>query len=132
MTSITKVLARSVRIPLENPVAISNRKIAGRFYTLVRVECDDGSHGIGFCHGGTRTGDLSATAIRQLLAPHLIGQDPHRTEGLWQELYQDSLLPGRTGASIQRPSKKRRAISLICGENPAEAVRTVSRASSQP
>ena len=101
MAAITKVLARSVRIPLENPVAISNRQIAGRFYTLVRVECDDGSHGIGFCHGGTRTGDLSATAIRQLLAPHLIGQDPHRTEGLWQELYQDSLLPGRTGAVIR-------------------------------
>jgi L-alanine-DL-glutamate epimerase-like enolase superfamily enzyme len=67
----------------------------------VRITCDDGSDGIGFCHGGTRSAALSTLAVRELFAARLIGEDPHRTEGLWQELYQDSLLNGRAGAVMR-------------------------------
>lgn len=36
--------------------------------------------------------------MRELFAPLLVGQDPHCTEGIWQDLYQDALLNGRAGA----------------------------------
>lgn len=101
MVSITEVEARTVRIALANPVAFSTRKVDARHYTLVRVTCSDGSTGIGFCHGGTRYGGLATAAVRHMLRPGLLGQDPHRTEGLWQELYQDSLLNGRAGAVMR-------------------------------
>lgn len=101
MVSITAVEARTVRIPLSQPVSFSTRRVAARHYTMVRITCSDGSSGIGFCHAGTRSGTLTAAAIRELLRPGLIGEDPHRTEGLWEELYQDSLLNGRAGAVMR-------------------------------
>src|SRR5690606_18549989 len=36
-----------------------------------------------------------------LLAPKLIGQDAHRVEGLWTEMYQEALLLGRTGGVMR-------------------------------
>jgi L-alanine-DL-glutamate epimerase-like enolase superfamily enzyme len=101
MSRIESVEARTIRIPLATPIAFSTRKVAARHYTLVRIACDDGTGGIGFCHGGTRYGGLGTDAVRELLRPLLLGEDPHRTEGLWQELYQDSLLNGRAGAVMR-------------------------------
>ncbi len=101
MSTIERVEARTIRIPLAAPVAFSTRKVEARHYTLVRITCGDGTSGIGFCHGGTRYGGLASDAVRELLRPLLIGEDAHRTEGLWQELYQDSLLNGRAGAVMR-------------------------------
>lgn len=101
MVHITKVEARTVRFPLRSAVSFSTRKVDARHYTLVRLSCSDGSQGIGFCHGGTQYGGLSSDAVRHMLAPGLIGEDPHRTEGLWQELFQETLLNGRTGAVMR-------------------------------
>ncbi len=39
--------------------------------------------------------------MRELFNPRLIGQDPHRTEGLWSALYQETLLNGRHGAVMR-------------------------------
>ncbi len=101
METITSVRARTVCIPLKRAVTFSTRSVARRFYTLVRIECSDGSHGIGFCHCGNRFGDLATMAVREFFKPRLIGQDPHRTEGLWSELYQETLLNGRHGAVMR-------------------------------
>lgn len=101
MTTITKVEARTVRIPLAAPVAFSTRRIDARHYTIVRVETDDGVVGHGFCHGGTRFGRLAATAVRELFRPLLLSADPYRTEGIWQDLHQDTLLNGRAGAVMR-------------------------------
>jgi L-alanine-DL-glutamate epimerase-like enolase superfamily enzyme len=101
MITIQSVEACTISLPLERPVQIATRKIAGRFYTLVRVRCTDGSTGIGICHSGTRYGGLATIAVRELFRPLLVGQDPHRTEGLWDLMYRDSLLNGRSGAVMR-------------------------------
>ena len=40
-------------------------------------------------------------AVEELLAPRLIGQESLRVEGLWQEMYQESLLQGRSGSVMR-------------------------------
>tara|TARA_R110002074_G_scaffold242351_1_gene414186 strand:- start:5464 stop:6585 length:1122 start_codon:yes stop_codon:yes gene_type:complete len=106
MARITEIRARTVNVPLINPTSFSNRQVLKREYALVEVTGDDGVKGIGFCYGGNNAGALVTQAVRDLLGPILIGEDTHRVEGLWQEMYQESLLHGRTGSVM-------RAISII-------------------
>ncbi len=106
MTTIATVEARTVRVPLATPVAFSTRRIAARHYTIVRLTTTDGVAGFGFCHGGAQFGGLATTAVREMLRPRLIGQDPHCTEALWADMVQDTLLNGRAGAVM-------RAISAV-------------------
>ena len=106
MTSITRIECCTVRVPLDKPISFSTRRIDARFYTLVRIECADGSVGHGFCHSGSQSGGVTTLAVRELLAPFVIGQDPQCNELIWQKLYQESLLNGRAGVVM-------RAISAI-------------------
>ena len=103
---IESVQSCTVRIPLDNATAFSNRRVTDRYYTLVRIQASDGAEGIGFCYGGSNAGGLVSKAVRELFAPMLVGHDPYRVEGLWQEMYQEALLQGRAGAVM-------RAISII-------------------
>jgi len=103
---IESVEARTVSIPLDHATAFSTRRVTARDYALVRVRTADGEEGIGFCYGGSRAGSLVAHAVRELFAPLLVGQSALRVEGLWQEMYQDSILQGRAGSVM-------RALSII-------------------
>src|SRR5262245_46275549 len=67
---------------------------------------DDGLEGIGHCYAGHGAGSLVTEAVRQLLGPMLLGRDPHDSEALWAEMYQEALLHGRVGAVM-------RAISIV-------------------
>src|SRR6266404_1788438 len=106
MTKITKVRCCALRIPLEVATAFSQRAVTERHYAIVEIEGDDGHKGIGFCYAGSAGGKLVSLAVRELFAAKLIGQDAHRVEGLWQEMYQEALLQGRAGAVM-------RALSII-------------------
>lgn len=106
MTKITQVRCRAVRIPLDVPTAFSQRSVTERHYALVEIEGDDGATGVGFCYAGNAGGKLVTAAVRELFAPKIVGEDAHRVEGLWQEMYQEALLQGRAGAVV-------RAISII-------------------
>ena len=106
MTKIAKIRARAIRIPLDVPTAFSQRSVTERHYAIVEIEGDDGVAGIGFCYAGNAGGTLVSAAVRELFAGKLIGEDAHRVEGLWQEMYQEALLQGRAGAVT-------RAISII-------------------
>ena len=101
MTRITSVEATTAMVPLATPTAFATRQVTQREYTLVRVRGDDGIHGIGFCYAGGNNGYLSTRAVLDLLAPVIIGEDAHRTEGLWQDMYQESLLQGRAGSVMR-------------------------------
>lgn len=102
MTTITAVRARTVVIPMQRSVAFSTRAVPARAYTLTRVECDDGSEGVSVVqHGGSRFTTILADAIAGLFAPLLTGDDPHRTEGIWADLYQDALHSGRQGVVMR-------------------------------
>jgi L-alanine-DL-glutamate epimerase-like enolase superfamily enzyme len=101
MLRITQVDARHVRVPLERPTSFSTRRVLARDYTLVRARTDDGVCGIGWCYAGHSGGAVVAQALRDLLAPVIIGRDPFMVEEIWSDLYQESLLHGRTGSVMR-------------------------------
>jgi len=98
---IESVKTRTVSIPLDNPTSFSTRKVFAREYTLVKIRTEDGHEGIGFCYAGSHGGTIVSHAVRELFRDRLIGQPAYRTEGLWQELYQDTLLHGRAGSVMR-------------------------------
>src|SRR5262249_6369878 len=104
--NIDRVQTCTVRVPLDVETSFATRKVAAREYCLVRVKTADGAEGLGFCYAGSSGGSIVAAAVRDLLAPVLIGQDSHRVEGLWQDMYQEALLHGRTGSVM-------RALSIL-------------------
>jgi L-alanine-DL-glutamate epimerase-like enolase superfamily enzyme len=65
-----------------------------------------GAEGIGFCYAGSSGGTLVASAIEQLLAPLLLGRDSLLVEGLWQRMFEETVLHGRAGSVM-------RAISIL-------------------
>jgi L-alanine-DL-glutamate epimerase-like enolase superfamily enzyme len=101
VTQISAIRARAISIPLDAPTSLSNRLVTERHYGVVEVEGDDGHKGLGFCYVGNAGGRLFPEAVSGLLAPMLIGQDPYRVEGLWQEMYQQALLQGRAGVVMR-------------------------------
>lgn len=103
---IVKVEACTVRVPLDAATAFASRRVVARDYAIVRVGTDDGVEGIGFCYGGSSAGNLVADAVRNLLRPRLIGQNPLEVERLWQVMYREALLHGRAGSIM-------RALSIL-------------------
>lgn len=100
MTKIDAVEARSVPIPLENPIAFARRTVTARHYTLVRIR-SEGIEGLGFCYAGTTGSSLTTEAVRTLIAPQLVGDDPHRVRGIWEELNQELILHGQSGSVVR-------------------------------
>jgi L-alanine-DL-glutamate epimerase-like enolase superfamily enzyme len=103
---IVSVQARTITVPLDSPTSFSTRQVLSRDYAVVRVRTEDGHEGQGFCYGGSRGGSLVASAVHVLLAPLLIGKSSLNVEGLWREMYQETLLHGRAGSVM-------RAISIV-------------------
>ncbi len=101
MTKIESVSSCAVSIPLDNATTFSTRTVRERHYLLVKVRGDDGVEGIGFCYVGSAAGALGTVAVRDLLAPVLIGEDAYRVEGLWDEMYRESVLQGRAGTVMR-------------------------------
>ncbi|SDL50989.1 L-alanine-DL-glutamate epimerase [Modicisalibacter muralis] len=105
-SKIHSIDARTIRVPLDNPTSFSTRQVHHRDYAIVRVRTDDGAEGIGFCYGGSNAGSLVTHGVRELFAPMLIGEDALRVEGLWEKMYREGILHGRSGAAM-------RALSII-------------------
>lgn len=103
---IASVHTRTVSVSLDNPTSFSTRKVFARDYVLVKIQTEDGHEGIGFCYGGSRGGVIVAHAVRELFKDMLIGQSALRVEGLWEEMYQETLLHGRAGSVM-------RALSIV-------------------
>lgn len=93
-------------VPLDRVTSFATRTVSKREYGLVKVRSSDGVEGIGFCYVGSAGGELLRVAVEQSLAPILIGQDSYAVEGLWQAMYGESLLQGRSGTVM-------RAISIL-------------------
>ena len=103
---VTELVAATAVVPLRTVTSFSTRTVSERHYTLVRVRTDEGVEGLGFCYCGNRAGWLVTQAVRDLLAVHVVGRDPHDTEAIWEAMYRDAVLMGRRGAVL-------RAISAI-------------------
>ncbi len=106
MAKIASVGARTVHIPLKQATAFARRQVTARDYTLVKIRTDDGIEGIGHCYAGHSGGNVVTLAVREMLAPMLIGADPTATELLWKNMYQEVLLHGRAGSVM-------RALSIL-------------------
>ncbi len=100
MARIEGIEACTVVVPLDAPTRFARRTVRHRYYTLVRVHAEN-AQGIGFCYAGSLGGSIVTEAVRQLVAPHAVGQDSHRVRGLWEELYQELLLHGRAGSVMR-------------------------------
>jgi L-alanine-DL-glutamate epimerase-like enolase superfamily enzyme len=115
---VAEVQSCTVRVPLEKPLAFATRGVVAREYSLVRVRDEDGVQGIGFNYAGTSGGAVVTAAVRELLAKVVVGEDPYRVEGLWQEMYQEALLHGRVGSVMRALS----AIDIALWDHNARAV----------
>jgi len=105
MPKIESIAVATARVPLQNVTSFATRTVSARDYGLVKVR-GGGLEGIGFCYAGSSGGTLVAQAVEQLLAPILLGQDSLLVEGLWQRMFQETLLHGRAGSVM-------RAISIL-------------------
>ena len=101
---VTEVTATTLVIPLRVVTALSTRTMSERHYTLVRVKTDAGLEGLGFCYLGNAAGWIATAAVRDLLAPCVVGQNAHDTEAIWAAMYQDALLMRRRGVVVRAMS----------------------------
>lgn len=106
MPRIESISVCTAVVPLDRVTSFSTRVVSRREYGLVKIRSSDGVEGIGFCYVGSAGGELMRVAVEQLLAPVLKGRDSYGVEGLWQAMYQESLLQGRAGTVM-------RAISVL-------------------
>ena len=101
MSTIESVHVCVARVPLDKVTSFATRTVSARDYCLVKVRSTEGEEGIGFCYVGSSGGRIAAIAVEELLAPKLVGQDSHRVEGLWQQMYSEALLQGRSGSVMR-------------------------------
>jgi L-alanine-DL-glutamate epimerase-like enolase superfamily enzyme len=105
MAIIESISVATARIPLDTVTSFATRTVSARDYGLVKVRAG-GVEGIGFCYAGSSGGTLVAHAVEHLLAPILLGRDSLLVEGLWQRMFEETVLHGRAGSVM-------RAISIL-------------------
>ncbi len=105
MAKIESISVATARVPLDSVTSFATRTVSARDYGLVKIRAG-GVEGIGFCYAGSSGGTLVAHALEELLAPILLGKDSLLVEGLWQRMFQETLLQGRAGSVM-------RAISIL-------------------
>jgi D-galactarolactone cycloisomerase len=94
---ITAIRTHILEAALSQPFAYSRAWYDTRTAMVVEIETDDGLIGWGECYGPARI----TAAVVQSVAPWLIGQDPLRTEYLWQMIYARLRDHGQKGVVIE-------------------------------
>jgi L-alanine-DL-glutamate epimerase-like enolase superfamily enzyme len=101
MPVIESISFCAAAVPLDKATSFSNRTVSTRHYGLVKIRSTDGVEGIGFCYVGSAGGAIFNAAVEHLLGPVLLGKESHAVEGLWRDMYQESLLQGRQGTVMR-------------------------------
>src|SRR3954452_12673153 len=94
---ITSVHAHVLEAPLSQPFAYARAWYDTRTATIVEVGTDTGLVGWGECYGPAQM----TAAVVAGIAPWLVGEDPLRTDWLWQEVYGRLRDHGQKGVVIQ-------------------------------
>jgi D-galactarolactone cycloisomerase len=94
---ITAVRVHVLEAPLSQPFAYSRAWYATRTSMIVEIETDEGLIGWGESYGPAR---INAAVVEHMRA-FLIGQDPLRTEWLWNEIYARYRDHGQKGVVLQ-------------------------------
>lgn len=114
---IKRVEARLIRMPLQVTTSFATRSVNTRDYVLVRVISED-AVGLGYTYAGSAAGSIALDAVLTLLSPLIVGKSPLMVEGLWETMYRDALLHGRSGAVMRALS----AIDIALWDHNARAV----------
>ena len=77
-----------------------------RNFLFVVVETDEGVHGVG--EAGLTGRELAVTGAIEHFKPLLLGENPFRTEYLWQLLFRGGFFPARhaVSAAISAPTTR--------------------------
>jgi D-galactarolactone cycloisomerase len=94
---ITAVRTHILEARLSQPFAYSRAWYDTRTAMVVEIETDTGLTGWGECYGPARM----TAAVVQSVAPWLIGEDPRRTDYLWQMIYARLRDHGQKGVVIE-------------------------------
>ena len=94
---ITSVRTHILEAALSQPFAYSRAWYDTRTAMVVEIETDSGLVGWGECYGPARM----TAAVVQSVGPWLIGEDPLRTDHLWQMIYTRLRDHGQKGVVIQ-------------------------------
>jgi len=94
---ITDIRTHILEAPLSQPFSYSRAWYATRTAMIVEIATDEGLVGWGECYGPAR---INAAVVNSM-KPMLVGQDPLRTEWLWQEIYARFRDHGQKGSIIQ-------------------------------
>ncbi len=86
-----------LRAPLKHEFSFSQFSYSHRDAMLIRVGTDDGLAGWGEAYGPAV---VTATIVREYLAPLVIGRDPRAVEDLWELLYARSIDYGQKGVML--------------------------------
>jgi L-alanine-DL-glutamate epimerase-like enolase superfamily enzyme len=98
---VRAVEVRLVRMPLPVVTAFATRRVTSRDYVLVRIVSTDGTEGLGLTYAGSQAGSVVLEAAEALLAPVIVGHPTLMVEGLWEKMYREALLQGRSGAVMR-------------------------------
>ncbi|HVY17202.1 MAG TPA: mandelate racemase/muconate lactonizing enzyme family protein [Rhodopila sp.] len=98
---VREVQVRLVRMPLAIPTAFATRNVTHRDFVLVKVISAEGVEGLGWTYAGNLAGEVAREAAVTLFAPMLLGQNPLMTEALWERMYREALLHGRSGSAMR-------------------------------
>src|SRR3954463_16742904 len=94
---ITAVRTHVLEAKLSQPFAYSRAWYDTRTAMIVEIETDTGLTGWGECYGPARM----TAAVAQSVTPWLVGQDPLRTDYLWQMIYARLRDHGQKGVVIE-------------------------------
>jgi D-galactarolactone cycloisomerase len=94
---ITAVRTHILEAALSQPFAYSRAWYDTRTAMVVEIETDTGLIGWGECYGPARM----TAAVVQSVAPWLVGEDPLRTDYLWQMIYARLRDHGQKGVVIE-------------------------------
>src|ERR1700675_1447954 len=106
VAQIVSVSVCTACVPLDKVTSFATRTVKVRCYCLVKIRSSDGAEGLGYCYAGSSAGNIVRSAMQELLAPMLIREDSTRVEGLWEEMYREALLQGRTGSVMRALSPR--------------------------
>jgi L-alanine-DL-glutamate epimerase-like enolase superfamily enzyme len=87
MPSIRTVEVLQVDLPPKVPRSDAIQSFVTQETPIVRIECDDGSAGVGYTYTIGTGGSSVVALLRDHLAPRLVGRDPECVEAIWKDLF---------------------------------------------
>jgi D-galactarolactone cycloisomerase len=129
---ITSVRTHVLEAALSQPFAYSRAWYDTRTAMVVEIETDSGLTGWGECYGPARM----TAAVVDSVAPWLVGEDPLRSDHLWQMIYtrlrdhgqKGVVIQGLSGIDIALWDIKGRHFGVPCHQLLGGAVRTEVKA----